>query len=70
MEHGSMTEVVIVDSNNRVVVSDFCNHSIQIFNKVGGWLVTIDGKGTDYKCSSFMFPKGSCLRSSRKYSCW
>ena len=33
---------VIVDSNNRLIVSDRGNHRIQIFNEVGGWLLTID----------------------------
>ena len=39
---------VIVDSNNRLIVSDCGNHRIQIFNEGGGWLLTIygDGKGT------------------------
>ena len=33
---------VIADSNNRLIVSDRGNHRIQIFNEVGGWLLTID----------------------------
>ena len=47
---------VIVDSNNRLIVSDYGNHRIQIFNEDGGWLLTIDGKGTGN--SSFKYPKG------------
>ena len=35
---------VIVDPNNRLIVSDCGNMRIQIFNKDGGWLLTINGK--------------------------
>ena len=34
---------VIIDSNNKLIVSDCNNHRIQIFNENGGWLLTIDG---------------------------
>ena len=37
---------VIIDSNNKMIVSDYNNHRIQIFNENGGWLLTIDGKGS------------------------
>ena len=50
-------KAVIVDSNNRLIVSDYCNQGVQIFNEEGGWLLTIDGKGTGN--SSFMWPR--CL---------
>ena len=36
-------EAVIVDSDNRVIVSDLWNDRIQIFNEDGGWLLTING---------------------------
>eukprot|EP00731_Ephydatia_muelleri_P034583 Em0066g21a len=38
--------VVIIDSNNKLIVSDSGNHRIHIFNENGGWLLTIDGKGS------------------------
>ena len=50
---------VIIDSNNKLIVSDYKNHRIQIFNENGGWLLTIDGK-----CSgnhSFKSPWGLAL---------
>ena len=50
---------VIVDSNNRLIVSDLGNHRIQIFNEDGGWLLTIDGNCTDN--SIFMWPMGLAL---------
>ena len=52
-------QAVIVDSNNRWIVSDYGNNRIQIFNEDGGWLLTIDGKGTGN--SSFRYPKGLAL---------
>ena len=52
-------KTVIVDSINRVIVSDYGNNRIQIFNEDGGWLLTIDGKGTDE--SSFECPSGLAL---------
>ena len=36
---------VIIDSNNKLIVSDHYNHRIQIFNENGGWLLTIYGSG-------------------------
>ena len=39
---------IIVDSNNRVIVSDYGNDRIQIFNDIGGWVLSIDGRITDY----------------------
>ena len=50
---------VIVNSNNRLIVSDYGNKRIQIFNEEGGWLLTIDIKGTDN--SSFRCPSGLAL---------
>ena len=50
---------VIVDSNNRLIVSDYGNHRIQIFNDNGDWLLTIDGNGTGN--NSFMYPLGLAL---------
>ena len=50
---------VIVDSNNRLIVSDWHNCRIQIFNEEGGWLLTIDGKGTGN--NSFRYPVGLAL---------
>ena len=46
---------VIVDSNNRLIVSDRSNHRIQIFNEVGGWLLTIDGKGSGNHCFQYSY---------------
>eukprot|EP00731_Ephydatia_muelleri_P008562 Em0004g900a len=37
---------VIIDSNNKLIVSDLNNYRIQIFNEYGGWLLTIDGNGS------------------------
>eukprot|EP00731_Ephydatia_muelleri_P008261 Em0004g599a len=52
---------VIIDSNNKLIVSDFNNHRIQIFNENGGWLLTIhvDGKGSGNH--SFQYPWGLAL---------
>ena len=50
---------VIVDSNNRLIVSHCANHRIEIFNEDGGWLLTIDGKGTGN--SRFKCPEGLAL---------
>eukprot|EP00731_Ephydatia_muelleri_P034142 Em0048g18a len=36
---------VIIDSNNKLIVSEYNNHRIQIFYEDGGWLLTIDGEG-------------------------
>ena len=52
---------VILNSNNRLIVSDFGNHRIQIFNEDGGWFFTIDGKGTGN--SSFIYPWALALDS-------
>ena len=48
---------VIIDSNNKLIVSDSGNHRIQIFNENGGWLLTIDGQGNH----SFQSPWGLAL---------
>ena len=50
---------VIVDSNNRLIVSDWYNNRIQIFNEDGGRLLTIDRKGTGN--SNFTWPRGLAL---------
>ena len=50
---------VIIDSNNKLIVSDCNNCSIQIFNENGGWLLTIDGKGSGNH--SFQSPCGLAL---------
>ena len=49
----SCPAAVIVDSNNRLIVSDNGNQRIQVFNEYGGWLLTVDGNGSG---------KHSCLR--------
>ena len=38
---------VVVDSKNRVIVSDGGNHRIQVFSQDGDWLLTIDGTGNN-----------------------
>ena len=50
---------VIIDSNNKLIVSDCDNHRIQIFNENGGWSLTIDGKGSGDH--SFQCPWGLAL---------
>ena len=40
-------------------MSDCNNHRIQIFNEIGGWLLTIDGKGSGNH--SFQYPWGLAL---------
>ena len=50
---------VIIDSNNKLIVSDHNNHRILIFNEDGGWLLTIDGKGSGNR--SFEYPWGLAL---------
>ena len=50
---------VIIDSNNKLIVSDYNNHRIQIFNENGGWLLTIDGHGLGNH--SFQHPWGLAL---------
>ena len=52
-------KAVIVDSNNRVIVSDHWNHRVQIFTDGGGWLLTIEGYGTCM--GNIMFPVGLAL---------
>ena len=42
-----------------MIVSDYGNHKIQIFNEVGGWLLTIDGNGSGNHC--FQCPCGLAL---------
>ena len=38
---------VVVDSKNRVIVSDSGNNRVQVLSQVGGWLFAIDGTGND-----------------------
>ena len=60
---------VIVDSNNRLIIFVRSNHMIQIFNEYGGWLLTIDGKGSGNNC--FHYPcMGPCLREHSCCSLW
>ena len=44
---------VIIDSNNKLIVSDRDNHRTQIFNENGGWLLNIDGKGSGNHSSKY-----------------
>ena len=37
---------VVVDSKNRVIVTDFDNNRVQVFSQDGDWLLTIDGNGS------------------------
>ena len=46
---------VVVDSKNRVIVSDMYKNRVQVFSQYGDWLWTIDGTG-------------SGLKPTRKYS--
>ena len=50
---------LIVDSNNKLIVSDCNNHRIQIFNENCCWLLSIEGYGTGI--NSFRFPYGLAL---------
>eukprot|EP00731_Ephydatia_muelleri_P038858 Em0947g1a len=50
---------VIIDSNNKQIVSDSDNHRIHIFNENDGRLLTIDGEGYDNNC--FLEPCGLAL---------
>ena len=50
---------VIIDSNNKLIVSNYNSHRIQIFNENGGWLLTIDGNGLGNH--SFQSPWGLAL---------
>ena len=56
---------VVIDSKNRVIVSDGSNHRVQIFSQDGDWLLTIVGTGNKF----FQLPLGSILRPTREYSC-
>ena len=49
---------VVVDSKNRVIVSDRDNHRVQVFSQDGDWLLTMDGTGSGDNCS-FQHPR--CL---------
>ena len=53
----SEPKAVIVDPNNRLIVSDYGNKRIQIFNKDGGWLLTING--TDHFERLALDPEGN-----------
>ena len=55
----SILVAVIIHSNNKLIVSDYINHRIQIFNENGGWLLTVDGKGSGNHC--FQYPWGLAL---------
>ena len=48
---------VVVDSKNRVIVSDMDNNMVQVFSQDGDWLWTIDGTGNN----SFKAPWGLSL---------
>ena len=50
---------VIVDSKNRVIVSDMNNNRVQVFSQDGDWLFTIDGTGSGDNC--FWSPRGLSL---------
>ena len=50
---------VIVDSKNRVIVSDRDNNRVQVFSEDGDWLLTIDGTGSGDNC--FQSPIGLSL---------
>ena len=50
---------IIVDCNNRMIISDRDNHRIQIFSEDGSWLLTIDGNGSGKHC--FQYPCGLAL---------
>ena len=53
---------VIAGPENRLIVSNFNNHRVQIFNEDGGWLSTIDGNGGSGD-SGFRKPWGLALDS-------
>ena len=46
---------VIIDSNNKLIVSDYCNHRIQIFNENGG------PHSPHQSCLPHTLPHQSCL---------
>ena len=48
---------IVVDANNKLIVSDHNNHRIQIFNQNGGWLQIIDRKNMP----GFLNPWGIAL---------
>ena len=50
---------VVVDSKNRVIVSERDNHRVQVFSQDGDWLLTIDGNGSGDNC--FQRPWGLSL---------
>ena len=50
---------VIIDSNNKLIISDRMSHDIHIYNRKGGWLLTIDGKVSGNQ--SFQSPWGLAL---------
>ena len=50
---------VIADSNNRLIVADRGNHRIQIFNEVGGWLLTIDPHYIQHPWGLALDPQGN-----------
>ena len=50
---------VVVDSKNRVIVSDRDNNRVQVFSQDGDWLLTIDGTGSGDNC--FQSPWGLSL---------
>ena len=48
---------VLVDSKDRVIASDRDNSRVQIFNQIGGWLLTLDGD------TAYRWPVGLALDS-------
>ena len=41
---------VVVDSKNRVIVSDLCNYRVEVFSQDGDWLLTIGVSGSGDNC--------------------
>ena len=52
---------VIIDSANRVIISDSDNNRVEVFNQSGDWLMTLDGNGLGE--SAFSDPRGLALDS-------
>ena len=51
---------VLVDSKDRVIVSDSGNNRVQVLDPSGKWILTIDGSGGDHR---FKSPRGLALDS-------
>ena len=59
---------VVVDSKNRVIVSDGFNHRVQVFSQDGDWLLTIDGTCYRYfHWRLFLDPWGLSLDPQENY---